>query len=184
MYFTLVNDILIDSNITFNAPDDLPVELDFMGGESVTLDISLPMVFSTNAKSGDKLPDFKKGSFTIMSQRFIDLLQCAGVDNLQLFPVIIKSDVDGTSWDGYFGVNILGIVECADLSHSTYDEIMPEHYAFDELAIHAEKAQGKLLFRLKEHLPTIIIHRSVGRYIKDNDPEKNMLGWTVKKIIQ
>ena len=184
MYFTLVNDILSHSQIKFKEPDGLPVELDFMGGETISLDIELPMVFSTNAKSGDKLPDFKKGSFTIMSQRFIDLLESAGVDNLQIFPIIIKSEVDGTVWDGYFGVNILGVIECADLNNSTYDEIMPEHYIFDELAIHAEKAQGKLLFRLKEHLPTIIMHRSVGRYIKDSDPEKTLLGWTVKKIIQ
>jgi len=184
MYFTLVNDILSDSHIKFNAPDGLPVELDFMGGETISLEIELPIIFSTNAKSGDKLPDFKKGSFTIMSQHFIDLLQSAGVDNLQLFPIVIKSDIDGTTWDGYFGVNILGVIECADLNNSTYDEIMPGHYNFDELAIHPEKAQGKLLFRLKEHLPTIIMHRSVGRYIKGSDPEKNLLGWTVKKIIQ
>jgi len=184
MYFTLVNDILSESKITFNEPNDLPVDFDLMGGEEVSLDSEFPIVFSTNAKSGDKLPDFKKSSFTIMSQGFIELLHSAGVDNLQTFPIIIKSDIDGTVWDGYFAVNILGVIECADLDNSTYDEIMSGHYIFDELAIHAEEAKGMLLFRLKEHLPTIIMHRSVGRYIKENDPEKKLLGWTVKKIIQ
>ena len=84
----------------------------------------------------------------------------------------------------YFGVNILGVVKCADLSQSTYDEIMTGHYAFDELAIDASLINNQLLFRLQEHLPTIIMHRSVGRYIKDRDPDKTLAGWSVKKIIQ
>ena len=58
------------------------------------------------------------------------------------------------------------------------------HYAFDELAIDASLINNQLLFRLQEHLPTIIMHRSVGRYIKDRDPEKTLAGWSVKKIIQ
>lgn len=184
MYFTLINDIRLDSDISIDEPNNLPVELDFMSGHMVTIPVDNPMVFTTNAKSGDVLRDFLKSDFTIMSKRFLELLKGAGVDNLQTFPVIIKSDEDGTTWDDYFGVNILGMISCADLSRSTYDEIMPGHYIFDELAIHAEKAHDALLFRLQEHSPTIIMHRSVGRYIKEHDPDKTLLGWSVGTIIQ
>ncbi len=184
MYFTLINDLLYDSDIIIDEPKDLPVELDFMGGNIINIPVDNPMVFTTNAKAGDVLRDFLKGSFTIMSKRFLTLLEDAGVDNLQTFPVIIKSKEDGTIWEGYFGVNIVGMIACADLPKSTYDEIMPGHYIFDELAIHAEKAKDALLFRLQEHSPTIIMHRSVGRHIKSQDPDKTLLGWSVGKIIQ
>lgn len=142
------------------------------------------MVYTTDAKAGDTMRDFLDGSLPIMSKRFVNLLKDAGVDNFQLFPAIIKSKVDDTIWDDYFGVNILGLISCADLSKSTYSEIMPGHYKFRELAIDAEKAKGVLLFRLEESITEIIIHRSVGRYIRDHDPDKTILGWSVKKIIQ
>lgn len=184
MYFSLINDIKYDSDIYIREPKDLPVELDFMGGQVINISIDTPMVFTTNAKAGDNLRAFHKSSFTIMSKAFLSLVQEAGVDNLQVFPIIIQSTEDGTIWSDYFGVNILGVIKCADLSRSTYDEIMPGHYCFDELAIDANLIKDQLLFRLQEHLPTIIMHRSVGRYIKDKDPNKTLDGWTVKKIIQ
>ena len=184
MYFSLINDIKCNSDIYIREPKDLPTELDFMSGEEISIQVDNPMVFTTNAKAGDKLRAFYKSSFTIMSKAFLALMQEAGVDNLQVFPIVIKSTEDGTIWDDYYGVNILGVVKCADLSQSTYDEIMTGHYAFDELAIDVSLINNQLLFRLQEHLPTIIMHRSVGRYIKDRDPEKVLAGWSVKKIIQ
>ncbi len=184
MYFTLINDISFESAISINEPEDLPIELDFIGGQRIDIPVDNPLVFTTNAKAGDIIRDFDDSSFLIMSKRFLELLQQADVDNLQTFPVIIKSEVDDTIWDNYFGVNILGLISCADLSKSTYDEIMPGHYIFDELAIHAEKADGALLFRLQEHSPTIIMHRSVGEYIMEQDPDETLLGWSVGEIIQ
>ncbi|MEJ2393436.1 MAG: hypothetical protein P8Z77_01425 [Candidatus Thiodiazotropha sp.] len=82
-------------------------------------------------------------------------------------------------------MNILGIISCDDLSKYTYDEIMPGHYIFNELAIHTEKkTKDILLFRLQEHSPTIIIHKSVLKYIVDNDPDETLLGWEADDIIQ
>lgn len=80
-----------------------------------------------------------------MSKRFVELLQAGKVDNLQLFPAIIKSEIDGSIWENYYVVNILSLKACADMDHSDYDEIMSGHYRFRELAIHAEKANHTLL---------------------------------------
>lgn len=184
MYFTLVNDLLSDSEITFYRPKDVPIELDFIGGEYIKTPVENPMIYTTNAQAGDTLPDFEDSSFLIMSKRFVGLLREAGVDNLQLFPAIVKSEVDGTVWKEYYGVNILGLISCADLSNSTYDEIMPGHYIFSELTIFPEKAKDALLFRLQEHSPSIIMHRSVGRHLKEQDPDQTLLGWSVGVINQ
>lgn len=184
MYFVLKNDITSDFNSTLHEPENLPREVNFISGSEITLNLDAPLVYKTNAIASDTMVDFSKGSVTLMSRRFLDLLEEAGVDNLQKFPAVIKSEEDGTVWENYFAVNVLGMIACADLSNSTYDEIMPGHYAFDELAIHAEKAKGALLFRLHEHSPTIIVHKSVLKYIVDNDPDESLLGWEADDIIQ
>lgn len=184
MYFTLINNIKYESDISIFEPKNIPFGINFISGNIISASIDNPMVFTTDAKAGDTLRDFFDASYPIISKRFLDLLTNSGVDNLQIFPAIVKSEIDGTIWDDYFSINILGLISCADLSKSTYSEIMPGHYRFKELAINAEKAHGALLFRLKEHSPTIIMHRSVGRYIKEHDPDKTLLGWSVGQIIQ
>jgi hypothetical protein len=184
MYFILKNNILLEPEIGLREPENLPKGLAFIHGKMITIPVDNPMIFTTNAKAGDAMIDFQDGSFPVMSKRFLEIMKASGVDNLQTFPIIIKSEEDDTIWDNYFIVNILGMIACADLSKSTYDEIMPGFYSFDELAIHAEKAKDTLLFRLQEDPTTIIMHRSVGQYIKAQDPDKTLVGWSVAKIIQ
>lgn len=148
MYFQLKRDKF--SDIEINEPENLPLDLSFMRGTSVALPKEPEMVFTTNAVSGDKLPDFAGGSIPVMSLRFLTLLENAGVDNLQKFPILIKSEEDDTIWNGYFAVNILGLIQCADLSKSDYGEICDGLYDFDSLAIDTSKLNGVLLFRLQE----------------------------------
>ncbi|WP_196137598.1 imm11 family protein [Aliikangiella sp. G2MR2-5] len=184
MYYILKNNLLLDTDYRVNEPSDISEDISFMKGSVINQKIEQPIIYSTDATHGAKMLDFKDCSFPLMSEKFVSLLQEAGVDNLQLFPAIVKSDVDGTIWDNYFAVNILGVIQCADLSNSIYSELMPGSYIFDELAIDAEKANDALLFRLYEDKATIIIHRDVGRHVKSQDPDKKLLGWTVGKIIQ
>lgn len=184
MYYILKNNILSNFNSTLKEPNNLPREVNFISGSKINENLDTPLEFTTNAKASDAMVDFSRGNVTLMSKKFVQLLHNAGVDNLQVFPAIVKSEEDGTVWDNYFAVNVLGIISCANLSKSTYSEIMHGHYSFDELAIDTEKTKNALLFRLQEHSPTIIIHQSVGRYIKSQDPDKTLIGWSVGKIIQ
>lgn len=165
-------------------PKNLPVELSFISGKVITSEFYTGLVFTTNAKQGDEIRDFLKGSIPLLSKRFLEILQGSGVDNLQVFPAVIKSDIDGTIWKDFYAVNVLGMIACADLDNSTYDEIMPGHYIFDELAIDASRAKDALLFRLHEHSPTIMMHFDVGKYIVAQDPENTLTGWSFKKAIQ
>ncbi len=184
MYYILTNDISSDFDSTLNEPKSFPREVSFISGFIIANQIEEPLVFTTNAKSGDTMVDFSRGSVTLMSKRFLELLLKSGVDNLQVFPAIIKSEKDGTVWKDYFAVNVLGMISCADLSKSAYSEIMPGHYRFQELAIDAEKAEDALLFWLQEHSPSIIVHKSVLKTIVDSDPEETLLGWEADDIIQ
>ena len=121
---------------------------------------------------------------TLKSEVLLNLSLESGVDNLQKLPAIIKSDVDETIWENYFAVNVLGLIKGADLSKSEYNEIFPENYSFKKLAIDVSSIKDTLLFRLQESPSTLIMHRSVGKHIMDNDPDELIKGWDVYDIIQ
>lgn len=182
MYFQLTIDILYDFGI--DEPKDLPMELDFINGSLITVPVANPLVFTTNAVAGDIPPDFWGEGMPAMSKRFVTLLEGAGVDNIQKFPAIVRSEEDETVWNDYFAVNILGMIKCVDFSKSKYTEIFPGHYDFDVIAIDAEKAKGALLFRLQENPGIILIHKSVGKYIGEKDKNRELVGWKAKKVIQ
>lgn len=182
MYFELTIDPFFDYGI---SPADYPPwDITFVGGSVITEEIDDPFVFRTNAERAEQLPDFWSAGYPAMSKRFVELLEGAGVDNLQKFPAVVESEVNGTVWDDYLLVNILDVIECADLERSTYTEIFPGGYSFDTLAIHAEKADGTLLFRLEESASTILIHKRVGTHIGDMDPDRELQGWEAKEVIQ
>lgn len=184
MYLKLINDKFYESTVYVKEPDNIPVDVNFLRGRLITQSLDLPIVYTTNGKSGDEVRDFLDTSYPLMSKRFVELLQAGGVDNLQLFPAVIKSEVDGSVWENYYAVNVLGLIACADMDNSDYDEIMPGHYRFRELAIHAEKANDALLFRLQEDATIMVIQKSVGQFIRSQDPDKKLKGWSVGKIIQ
>lgn len=184
MYFELTIDILSDFGIDRPDAAELPLLVSFISGSFITESIDTPMVFATNATASDQVPDFWGEGMPIMSKRFLALLEEAGVDNLQTFPAVVKSKVNGDVWEGYFAVNILGLIQCADLGKSTYTEIFPGSFEFDELAIDASLAKDALLFRLQESPSTIIMHKSVGKHLRRSDPDGLLTGWDVKVIIQ
>ena len=181
MYFQLKRDKFIEVGIV--EPEDLPLHLSFMRGAVIKTRID-PMVFTTNATAQDSPPDYAGGSIPVMSQRFLTLLIQAGVDNLQTFPIMIKSDVDGAVWDGFFAVNIVGLIQCANLSASDYSELFHDLYDFDVLAIDTTKTNDALFFRLQESPSIIIMHKSVGKHLMENDPNQLLTGWDVEEIIQ
>lgn len=182
MYFQLKRDKFIEIGVV--EPKGLPLDLSFLRGAVIKTPMEPMMIFTTNATKQDPLPDFSGGSIPVMSKRFLNLLIQAGADNLQTFPIIVRSEVDGTTWDGLFAVNILGLIQCADLTASDYTEIFHGLYDFDVLAIDTAKTNGALLFRLQESPSTIIMHKSIGKYLMENDPAQLLTGWDVEEIIQ
>lgn len=75
-------------------PENVAVDVNFLRGRLIEQTLDLPILYTTNAKSGDEIRDFLDTSYPLMSKRFVELLQAGGVDNLQLFPaIIIKREI-------------------------------------------------------------------------------------------
>ncbi len=95
---------------------------------------------------------------------FLALLRRAGVANFDEYEARIV-DFNGTecSFSGdYRAVNIVGLLDCADLARSEYEESEGTLF-FDQLAIDAGRAQGVELFRVAQAEEYIVIAQSLAQ---------------------
>ena len=103
----------------------------------------------------------------LFSKELVYALKGAGVENIQIFPIDIT---DKSIQKKYFAVNIIGLVECANLEHSEYTDIIgtgATAIAFRKLIIDEEKAKTKGLrfFRLSESVSSIVVHENIKKHL-------------------
>lgn len=106
----------------------------------------------------------------MMSQALADLLISAGVDNLELFPAILKNNQTGQAYP-YQIYNVIGLVATMDLQGSDYETYKNAEPMGDttihELALDESRIPNLLLFRLAENLSTIMVHESIKNRIEE-----------------
>jgi hypothetical protein len=87
---------------------------------------------------------------------FVEALRAAGVSNMDTYPAVITNPETGEENNDYCGVNIIGLVACADLSLSKCDDLADSH-VFHHLVIDSTSARGADFFRLAECSQEILI---------------------------
>ncbi len=102
----------------------------------------------------------------LMSERLIETLRGAGVDNLQLFDAEILNSKTGAKIPGFQVVNILGLVSAADPNASKSRPLAHVRF-FETLVIDPARARGLLMFRLAESLNDVILAEKVARRVAD-----------------
>jgi hypothetical protein len=127
-----------------------------------------PLVFSVS-NPADEPPRHLVGTMIpVASQQLIDVLQAAGVDNLQTFPALLRNDLTGQSWSGYFAFNLLGLVDAVERRPGTFD--------FQELVFSESKVAHRLMFRtIHNPLDVFISDRVRSELLSRRPPE----GWGV-----
>jgi hypothetical protein len=137
----------------FGAPPPVPVQ--------VELNPEFP---------GEMMPMFDSG-ILLFSNRMLEALAAAGVDNLDSYDAVIRDPASGKSWTDYKAVNIVGVVACADLSKSKWSAPGGTPLVdadFDALVIDEKKAGDALMFRLAECVTAIVIHEKVRRSLEEH----------------
>ena len=115
--------------------------------------------FSYEDEQVPPLLDYIAGK-CLMSRELVQVLETAGVDNLQIFDAPLTDAATGEINTGYRVVNVIGLVEAADMDSS--DSIpLGSGSVFTALVIDTEKAQGLLMFRLAESRTDLIVHERV-----------------------
>lgn len=163
MYFRLSS--RLNPNAGLIMPEDNVDETLIDGAQIDPSTLILPWPFTLEHKRPDpiQMADFYS-SANLMSNRLIDTLKSAGVDNLQLFDAEIVNAGSGEKIDGYRVVNILGLVAAADPAASQSRPLAHVRF-FEKLVVDDSRARGQLMFRLAESLNDIIVAEKVAQQI-------------------
>ncbi|ARU26089.1 imm11 family protein [Cellvibrio sp. PSBB006] len=155
MYFWIREDWR-RSDTVIGTPDIGDDEIDFLLGVPILKNFKMPVEFETTYQSGDSPHQYFDYGTCIpaVGEMFLKALQKAGVDNFQAFPAILKNFAEGSVWENYYALNVIGMVNATDLDNSHYDEIMggndegmPALGSFTVLALKEEKLHSFDMFR-------------------------------------
>jgi hypothetical protein len=129
--------------------------------------IPTPIEVELNPEFGTELLDSYHESIPIWSDRLVDVLHSVGVDNFDVYDAIIRDPRSGLTATNYKAVNVIGSVNCVDMSLSAFDP-RSEMGAreFTRLVIDPAKANDLKMFRLSERPTLLIIDQDVSRAIE------------------
>jgi hypothetical protein len=113
----------------------------------------------TGHEEGELLPFF--GTPQLMSDAFLEALREAGVDNLDTYEAVIRSEDGNIEHRGYKAFNLIGLVRAADLARTRFAPENPSRVldaSIEQLEIDESRTQGLLCFRLVEYTGSVIVH--------------------------
>lgn len=116
-------------------------------------------------------PELTWQPIPLFSRRLVAALRAAGVDNLETFETIL-SNVEGENpppADFYLAVNVIGLVQAADLKKSALGPGVEEKLIsvdFDSLSVDPARARNLLMFRLAENTSAVLVHARVEAQVK------------------
>ena len=141
-----------------DAPD---YEVPWSMGVPFRTAVPEPVRCSLDPRGGPRLPDIFLTDIPMFSERLIEVLERAGVDNLVTFGAEVE-DTAGRVHTNYKAVNIVGTVSCADLARSELSSRgKPPLMNFRTLVLDESRAEGRPLFRLAESTRIILIDEKV-----------------------
>ncbi len=133
----------------------------WMMGRMLRIEVPTPLHYELDPnRPGNPKVMYDAEAIPLMRDDLVEALQCAGVDNLELFETVLTDSKTGQTYTNYKAFNIIGLVACADMEASSMmgtsdSELLDAD--FDGLVIDEEKAMGSLLFRLAENISAIIV---------------------------
>jgi hypothetical protein len=107
--------------------------------------------------------DYEDSSVPLMSKRLKQVMQSAGVDNIEFLPITLRNTETGQTYE-YFAFNLVGLVSAVDFSKSkigSHDGDFVGDSQIYDLVIDDSKCRNALMFRLAEKFSTILVHRTV-----------------------
>lgn len=143
---------------------DLPAEIDnWMGGTPLAIPKDAPLVFIVEPEDDETaLLPFYDSAVPLMRSDMVAALIAAGVNNLDVYPAMIKDLVSSKEYTDYRAVNIIGAIKALNTEASKGTSLgFGDAKFFDSLVLDEDKIAGKLFFRLSESLSAIIVHQSV-----------------------
>jgi hypothetical protein len=138
----------------------LPDGVSFLHGAMTDWQPDGPLIFRSNCDKDSPPRHYMGGALPVWSETLLQTFRGFGIDNVQAFPATITGE-GNVAWRNYFAINVIGLVDAADLSASSYTQIdqtasgVPR-LRFTKLVIDPAKAGDLPLFRLS-HAPLTLV---------------------------
>jgi hypothetical protein len=149
---------------------DLPGIASWLTGKKFPAPPPDPIVLTWDPEDEEGPPQaMYKAGIPMMTRRMHDALRQAGVDNLDVYPVEVRSRASSEGNRDYVAFNVIGVIRAADMSKSRHDPSLEPHLiavGFDGVTIDESKTGGALLFRLAENVTAIVVHDRVKRHLE------------------
>jgi hypothetical protein len=129
--------------------------------------ITFTMTKEEKGDLGDWVPTGLPG--LVISKKFRQALEGAGVDNVQYIPAEIRDAVDKRSYTDYFVANVIGVVDCIDMAQSklTMRAALPDKIRdINELHIDEKRAATHAMFRLGRKASLILVNEKVKKALE------------------
>ena len=112
---------------------------------------------------GEKFPAFFDTSVPVMSDELIAAFKECGVDNFDVYPVLLKRKDTGETVENYKMVNFLGCVDAFDKEESNFDPDDFEHEG--PVVIDETKVQDLKAFRLSEPTDLLVVNEEIAEFL-------------------
>lgn len=106
-----------------------------------------PQTLMIDPKHGNNFPDFFDSTVPVMSNRLITYLVNLGVDNMDIYPVVLHNNVSGENVLGYSAVNVIGCIDAEKLESSKYRLSFGKPYFTGAIVIDDLKVEDSSFFR-------------------------------------
>ena len=171
MYFVWSSDAELSDSYMYvsKAPNGLNYTA-WVTGEALVKEPPVATLIG-DTDSPTKLSDMILTQFElpILSPRAVSVLEKLGADNIQYFPVTIKNWQTGDLEKSYRIANIVGLVNCLDKKHATFNTFPEDEnkiswlqqYRILEDKIPVKGRKTPLVFRLGEFPFHVLAHKSV-----------------------
>jgi hypothetical protein len=151
-------------------------------GRKVLANIPNPLEICLERLEGGCPRHFMTGAgIVIISDLLLRAFEAAGVDNFEVFPIILKDKVSERSWSNYYAFNEIGLFDAALLEECRYHVLSEREdisiglwpmYAFDKVVLSVKKLKREpKMFRLV-HNPAeqLYISSAVREVLKEQTP--------------
>lgn len=112
---------------------------------------------------------FNDANMCLATPEIVTALHSGGVNNIDVYPAILRDTVTGIEFQ-YFAVNIIGgLVKAADIDKSEWTNIEGEAKAdtiFEKLVVDESKTHGLDIFRMYEDTGTILINERIKKVLE------------------
>jgi len=139
----------------------------FMWVEGTRFDEDLPVqTLELDPAYGTTMPDFFDTTIPLMSDRLVEAVRKAGVDNFDAYPMILRRRDTGEEWRNYNAMNFIGSIDAIDREKSDCQRSASGRLLCESITIDPKAAGDAICFRLTEGPHLLVVHERVATALK------------------